>query len=66
MARVESTANPVADPRASSSSYDLEEPTQKHLTADVPGLGEIFKMVWYPKVLESLSPTHRFVVFQGC
>jgi hypothetical protein len=60
-------ANPVAgETRWASSSTDAQQVGAEHLTSDVPGLAEIFKMVWYPKVLESLSPTHRFLILQGC
>lgn len=62
---IEQKANPVAQTRwASPSTHAPQE--AGHLTCDVPGLAEIFKMVWYPKVLERLSPTHRFLVLQGC
>lgn len=30
-----------------------------------PRVCELVKMVWMPKVLESISPTHRFLVLQG-
>jgi hypothetical protein len=58
---VESVENPAAlSPTSAGSGSE-----GTHLTSDVPGLCEVFKMVWYPKVIEDLCPTHKFVVLHG-
>ena len=52
------TANPT-------SAMEPEDDTTNRLSSEVPGVLDLFKMAYYPKVLEDISPTHKFLTLQG-